>query len=308
MYIYADVFLVLNIVLNSIILVLAAWSAGIPYRVWRILTAAVFGSVYALGGLAGEYVLLYSPPVKLLVSVIIVILAFPAKSFRLLLTAIAAFYLVSLLLGGAIIGWLLFAQSGDSGLAQGIAWARPAWTHLAAGTAIVFGLAFLTFRHMAANRARRPMLFPLILSYGGRQIELTALLDTGNQLFSLPERTPVVLITERALAPLLSEAVKDYLKTTEPVDWLAHLDRCQDFHWLSRIQIIPYRAVGASSMLLGFRPDCLVVLTKAGRIETNAVVVGIYSGNLAADDTYHALLHPVVMQFANTKEGAGICA
>jgi stage II sporulation protein GA (sporulation sigma-E factor processing peptidase) len=308
MYIYADIFLALNIILNGTILVLTAWTAGMALNIWRVLGAAVLGSMYALGELTGLPGVLYTPLAKFLVSLVIVLTAFPIKSFRSLTIAVACFYLISLLLGGAVIGWLYFLQPADRWSTGEIAWGSVSWKHLAAGGAIAFLLAVLAFRRLAASLLRRQMLFRMAISYNGCRVELVSRLDTGNELYTVLERKPVILVSRQALEPLLSEEVNTYLKTIDPASWLADLDKCRDVSWLSRIQVIPYRGVGASSILLGFRPDDLKVLTKAGWRGTGVAVVGIVSARIASDDSYQALLHPAVMQCINAKEGAGICA
>lgn len=308
MYIYADVFLALNIILNGVILVLTAWTTGMTLKVWRVLAAAGVGSLYALGELTGLPGAFYSSPAKFIVSIIIVLTAFPVKSFRSLTVAVACFYLVSLLLGGAVIGWLFFLQPAERMLTGDLPWAGVSWKHLAAGGAIALLLGVITFRRLAVSMLRRQVLFRLAVGYNGRRVEMVARLDTGNELYTVPERKPVVLVSRKALAALLSEEANTYLQTTDPASWLGDLDKCRDKAWLSRIQVIPYRGVGASSILLGFRPDSLEVRTKAGWIAAGATTVGIYSARIASDDSYQALLHPAVMQCINAKEEAGICA
>ena len=43
MSVYIDVLLGINIMMNSIILILTALAAGISYKLWRVLAAAVLG-------------------------------------------------------------------------------------------------------------------------------------------------------------------------------------------------------------------------------------------------------------------------
>jgi len=308
MYIYADVFLALNIILNSAILVLTAWTAGMVLNNWRVLAAAVLGSVYAFGEVTTLAGVLYTPLAKFLASLIIVWTAFPIKSFRSLTIAVACFYFVSLLLGGAVIGWLFFLQPADYWRTGEIAWASVSWKHLAAGGTIAFLLAVFAFRRLTISMLRRQMFFRMAISYNGHRVELVSKLDTGNDLYTALERRPVILVCRQALTPLLSEEVNNYLKTTDPASWLANLDKCRDAPWLSRIQVIPYRGVGSSNILLGFRPDDLKVLTKTGWIGAGVAVVGIYSASIASDDSYQALLHPAVVQCINANEEAGICA
>jgi len=109
-YIYADIFMIFNIVLNGIILLFTALLAGVNYKLWRILFAAALGSIYALGSLLNDYSVLYTPWAKLLASLIIVLSAFPIRSVRSLAVIVSGFYIVSFLLGGAVFGWLFFSN------------------------------------------------------------------------------------------------------------------------------------------------------------------------------------------------------
>jgi stage II sporulation protein GA (sporulation sigma-E factor processing peptidase) len=303
MYVYADILLLVNTLMNGVILLLTAWAAGLGYKAWRLLAAALLGALYALGGLLPALALLYAPAAKLAAAAAIVWLAFAPRTWRAMLLATAAFYLVSLLLGGAVLGWLLLAAGPGAP-----AWPTPAWHHLAAGAALALLLTGLLWRRLLAGLTRRRLLLPLVLGYAGRRVTLTALLDTGNHLYTLGSRRPVVLVDRGPLEPLLGPPVADYLRRTPPAHWLADLDRCGDREWLARVQIIPCRSVGGGGLLLGFRPDTLTVVTATGSITADEAVVGVHDGTLSAAGAYAALLHPAVMKTIDTKEEADICA
>jgi len=303
MYVYADVLLLINTIMNGAILLLTAWAAGTAGKAWRLAAAAFLGALYALGGLLPALAPLYYPIAKLLAAAVLVRLAFGPLAWRTLLLAVAAFYLVSLLLGGAILGWLLFVSPpGGPGL--------PAvtWCHLAAGGLIALLLVGLVWRRLLTGLTRRRLLLPLVLGYAGRQIRLTALLDTGNHLYTPGGRRPVVLVAQAGLEPLLGSRVCEYLSRTPPAAWIAGLDQCPDREWLARVQIIPCRGVGGADLLLGFRPDSLTVITAAGSATADDAVVAIHSGRLSAAGAYAALLHPAILRGLDTRGEADICA
>ncbi|MDT8901669.1 sigma-E processing peptidase SpoIIGA [Anaeroselena agilis] len=304
MYVYADILLLINTIMNGLILLLTAWAAGAAFKPWRLIFAALLGALYALGGLFPGVAPLYSPAAKLAASAALVWLALGARSWRSLLFATACFYLVSLLLGGAILGWLMLAAP----VAGGVAWPAVTWRHLAVGGLLALLLFGLVWRRLLAGLTRRRLSLPVILDYAGRRIRLTALLDTGNHLYTIGGQRPVVLVERAALDQLLGNAVSGYLQRTPPASWLADLDQCGDSQWLARVHIIPCRGIGGSGLLLGFRPDSLTVITATGSITADEVVVGIHSGRLATDGSYAALLHPAVMKAIDNKEVANICA
>lgn len=303
MYVYADILLLINTVMNGLILLLTAWAAGIAGKAWRLAAAAFLGALYALGELLPALTPLYVPAAKLLAAAVLVRLAFGPRPWRSLLLAVAAFYLVSFLLGGAVLGWLLLAASPGAGH-----WAQPSWHHLVIGGFLALLLLGLVWRRLLAGLTRRRLLLPIVISYAGRQVRLTALLDTGNHLYTLGGRRPVVLVDQAGLEPLLGSRVGEYLRSTSPAAWLAGLDQCADPDWLARVQIIPCRGIGGGSLLLGFRPDSLTVIIATGSATAEDAVVGIHSGRLSAAGAYAALLHPAVLRVLDSKGEADICA
>ncbi|MBP2653081.1 MAG: sigma-E processing peptidase SpoIIGA [Firmicutes bacterium] len=308
MYIYADIILAVNVVMNSFILILTGWSAGIDYKVWRAITAAFLGGVYSLGEVTVGIALLYTPMAKALVSVIIIYIAFGKHSWRSFIVSIVWFYIIAFLIGGAVFGWLFFVGASYTTVPGNEVWITASWQHIVMGTLLVMLLFLVALRRVKADTFRRQLIYQVIVYYGGRQERLMALLDTGNRLFTATGQTPVVVVEHKAIETLLSEAAKSYLKEHLPAMWLVDMGQCHDQAWLDRVQCIPFRGVGGSSMLLGFRPDRMVVVTKKGRIETDSVVIGVYSGSIDAAGAYNALLHPGILQFGSGKEGANICA
>lgn len=301
MYVYADILLLVNTVMNSLILMFTAWAAGITYNIWRLIFAAVLGSVYALGGLAGDGSIVYSLPAKLAAAAILVAAAFGRRPWRSLMLLTGYFYIVSLLLGGAVVGWLLLA------VPAGVGWPQVSVWHLLAGTTVALALFFLVGRRFIAGLGRRRLFIPVGVSLDGREVKLTGLVDTGNSLYTMGGRRPVILIEREAVEPLLSQPLRDYLKKTRPDAWLANLEKCGDPGWLGRIQVIPCRGASGSGLLLGFRPDRLTIVTAAGEAQPDAVVA-IHAGRLDPAGGYAALLHPLAMQSIEAKEGGNICA
>ncbi|MBC8014865.1 MAG: sigma-E processing peptidase SpoIIGA, partial [Sporomusaceae bacterium] len=182
------------------------------------------------------------------------------------------------------------------------------WIHLLLGSSAGIFLIVISLRRMFACRISYNNRYTVKLEYEGRRVELTGMLDTGNGLYTVIGRKPVVLVNQYAIEPILSEQVVVFLRDNNPNVWLANLDKCMDLAWLSRIQVIPYHGIGSKSMLLAFRPDGFMVSGSFGCIETNDVVIGIYSGTLSGDGAYAVLLHPQVMNGLSKKEGVSICA
>jgi len=308
MYVYADVVFFVNIIMNGIILLLTAWITSVTYKVWRILLAATIGSFYVLVGIAPGFMSVNHMLFKFIMPLILIIVAFGIKPGRLLVFLMASFYIVAFILGGAVVGWLYFWQTTTFSGSLIVFPATLSWIHLLLGTSIGISLMIIVVRRMLPLMTRRHNLYQVRLEYEGRTVELTGMLDTGNGLYTVIGRKPAILVNRYALEPILSEQVVAFLRNNTSEMWLTNLDKCVDLAWLSRIQIIPYHAIGSRSMLLAFRPDRFMISGKVGFIDASDMVIGIYSGTFSGDGAYAVLLHPQIMNELSKKEGVSICA
>ena len=308
MYVYADVVFIVNVMMNSIILLLTAWVAGANYKLWRIFLAAIIGSCYVLVSIVPEMVIVQHSLCKLLVSLVLIVAAFGILPRRRLLLLMGFFYMVAFILGGAVVGWVYFLQTNNYFGTSNALFANLSWTHLLWGSSIGIILIIIVVRRMFPLMNCHHNLYQIKLEYAGRSVELTGMLDTGNGLYTVIGRKPAIVVNQHAIEAILSEQAVAYLRSNNSTMWLTNLDTCADAAWLSRIHVIPYHGIGSKNMLLAFRPDRFMVASKNGFIDASDIVIGIYSGTLSGDGKYAVLLHPQIMNELSKKEGASICA
>ena len=165
MYIYADVVILINIMMNSIILLLTAWIAGVNYKLWRILLAATVGSCYVLVGILPGLYIVNHVLVKVIVSLIVILVAFGIKSVHLVLLLIASFYMVAFILGGAVVGWLYFWQSSNYFGSSDIFLANLSWPHLLWGSSLGIFLILIVVRRIQPRMTRHQNLHQVKLEY-----------------------------------------------------------------------------------------------------------------------------------------------
>lgn len=306
MYIYADMVLLVNCIMNSVILVLTAHAAAISFSWKRVFLTAFLGGVYSLAGIYSEMALLYTIPGKLLASVALVLLAFGYKSIKTTLILIGIFFIVSFVLGGATLGWLYFIQTEAPQKAGNII--NLSGVNLAVGCIITVMLLLIIVKRMLSRMNQRQTFYKARIEYNGQSKEITGMLDTGNCLYSPIGRKPVVLLCWQLAIHLLGSEVALYLTSNDPKLWLENLTECKDLEWLARVEVIPCQSVGGKNLLLGFRPDSISVMTEDGTACTTEVLIGLYDGVFAGNSDCHALLHPALITGANITKEAGICA
>ncbi len=299
MHVYADVVVLINLVLNSMILFITGWVVGRKSRGYRLIIAAFLGSIYALVGVFPSLAIYYTPICKLFISAILLFIAFGKQNIRSFLLLIAIFYIVSFVFGGAVIGWIFFCE--DEFFTGKYNFSSVTIQQLISGTLLAALLLILVGRNLVSKINRKSLLYQLYVHYDHKQVKVISMLDTGNRLLTPVDKKPVLLVELEYLMPLFNDQVSDLLKAAVINQDISQINLCTDNLFVSRIQIIPYCSVGHSSLLLAFRPDFIEVVVNKNVIRTDQAVIAFYNHPFTSDQSYHALLSPGVFSLS------GIC-
>lgn len=227
MEVYADILFLLNFLVDFLLLVGTNRLSGHGMGIRRALPAGLIGGAYAVACLLPGFTFLGNTLWRLVCLAGMSTVAFGLSESGLRRGIL--FVLLSMALGGIAVG-----------LGNGGFWALV----LSAGC--VCGLCILGFR----GRVTGQRYVPVSVTVGGKTVELTALLDTGNTLRDPISGKPVLVVEESAaekLCPLTPSQL------AHPIETMASSK-------LPGLRLIPFRAVGSKAgMLLGIRPDCVRV-------------------------------------------------
>ena len=232
--IYLDLAVFLNFCVDFLLLLGTNRLAGYPPGFRRIFLAAAFGALYSGACLIRGFHFLASGLWRMVSLALLSGIAFGWNqgAFR----RCGIFLLLSAALGGVTLGF------GRTGLLLLLLCAAGVWI-----------LCVVT----SGNGVGKNQYIPVRLCYGGRNVELTALRDTGNTL-----RDPVsgeqVLVIGASPAKKLTGLSREQLK--HPLDTLTYRP-------IPGLRLIPYSSVGGSGMLLGLRlADVTVGKRKQGAV------------------------------------------
>lgn len=218
--IYADVLFLVNFGMDYLLLVFTARLLRKKSSPLRSSAAAGIGAVYALVSFFVSAKWLLHLPMKALISVFMVRLAFGRQKKREFCKSFCGFYLISLLCGG--LGFALTAFSGF-GSRLGAVYSGGVWYMKLPAyrlfLAVLLCDPLLRFVFSAARRAGQKdcEIYPLVLSRGGEKLRQNAFYDTGNFLEDGSGKG-ILLAEWMAVARLfpnvqrLSEALEQYPK------------------------------------------------------------------------------------------------
>lgn len=110
-------------------------------------------------------------------------------------------------------------------------------------------------------------LLKIIIKEGNRKVDVTALVDTGNNLFEPMTGKPVSIIEKTVAEKIINEN--------------------------SRFTFIAFKSLGKENGLLK-GVFCEYIEVNGNRY--NNQIIGIYNGKLSNDNMYHMILHPKLLE------------
>ena len=297
MTLYADLLFLVNFLMNSFVL----WIVSKVLRQkrkarWLALGSGVMALMYTL--------LLILEPLRFLnialSSVVIlaagVMVAFYPNGIKHFLRLMLAAYGITFAVGG--LGMALFYLTdlpyAIHYIAADLDGFRSAvsWQLVLVGTVISYFLIKITMRLIENQTIKRQMLMNIMVSMNEKYIFFDALVDTGHSLKEPLSQSPVIVAEFEQVQEFLPEGLKGLFSSRKEND-LASVLNGQEGTFYSRIRMIPFTSIGkASGMLIGFRPDKVMVGTETSRQD---VVIGIYNDRLTPDGRYQGLVSPEIL-------------
>lgn len=256
-YLYGDLFVILNLIMNLFLLLVMAMLRQKRCRFFRLFFLSVCNALLSLGSVYlfwGEVLPQFFAAVLQMAE--IVFLAFPSEGVWEWVKDFAVFVLLAFVSGGCI------------GVCQSLLY-RMQMPGMAASFAMVIGasgvifILFLIFRREILQQKRdQKSLLSAVVFQGDIRQEITVLYDTGNQLVSPYSGESVAVISE-TLAKALAVESKQH-----PV-------------------LIPYHSIGGEGLLKAYRIECIRL--EDGRVKKDFLAA--VSGQLCAQKRIQMILN-----------------
>ena len=298
--VYLDLFLGVNLIMNYLLLWATAKLSDLKYKVWRLLLISLLGTCYTIIVILPQFRFLNKILIHIIISMLMILGSFAPLNKKAFFKAVGYFYLITFATAGGILA--LYNLTGGSPLNSlaGILNISPdnLWLMIFASLFIIiigqFGWIFIQQKIL-------PNIFCLKIeiTFDEQVEELVALVDTGNHLQDPLTKIPVVVVELEALVDLLPVEIINLLESARQDENILFEEEIDTF-WAKRFRLIPFSSLGAENgMLIGFRPDKILIKTQEEELSTERVIVALKKGELNQNDDYQALLNPEL--FKNSK-------
>jgi len=297
MVLYADLLFLVNFIMNGFVL----WIVSKLMRNRRKARWMVFGSAIMALLYTG---LLILEPLRFLniamASVVIlsagVMTAFYPTGVKHYLRLMLASYGITFAVGGlgmalfylTDIPYAIYYIAADlDGFGRAVSWRM-----LVAGIFVSYFMIRIVVRIIEHQTIKRQMLLNVMVNMNEKYIFFDALVDTGHSLKDPLTQSPVIVAEYRQVQQFLPDGLQGLFNDGRENN-LSSLLAGQESGFYKRIRMIPFTSIGrASGMLIGFKPDKVMVGTESSR---NDVVIGIYNDRLTTDGRYQGLLSPELL-------------
>ena len=296
--VYLDVILLVNFIMDYFILWATGKLGNLPVKISRLVLGAFIGALYSIAVLLPQWSFFSSFWGKSICAFLMVLVAYPLQGIGKFIRSYIYLYVISFAMGGAVLA-AVFLFDNSPGFMQvwngvGIFYGvHYSWLIIALVVAGFLG--YGGFHYLRKGWLQEELLNTLTIYFHNDKVMVPALLDTGNQLTDPFTKNPVIVVERAALEKLFPE---DFLqKTKEDNSEISELLGSLDEIWAARIRLIPFNSVGKSNgLMIGFRPDIVVIKNKKKEIITSEVFLGLVNKPLSRGGRYRALLHPQILQ------------
>ena len=284
MTIYIDIVLIENIIMNYIILFATAIVLKIKINHIRIFIASLLGAIYSVITYMGILKLYSSIVMKILLSILIVYIAFNPQSLKKMWKNLLIFYLTSFVFGGVAFALIYILKPQDILMKNGFFLGTYPLKTVLLGAIISFLVILVAFKII-----KKDLFCDLEIKINNKIVKTTAMIDTGNCLKDPITNNPVVVIEHTLLYECIPKQILNNLDNIIGGDFEGIPQEIKETY-ISKLKLIPYSSLGKQNgILLGIKPEYVKVSTEENERIINAII-GIYNKSLTKRGEYRALI------------------
>lgn len=297
MTIYLDIVLLENFILNYIIILSTSIISKEEINFVRIVLSSFIGGIFAIVSYIIELPMFGSFVMKIIISVIMMIVAFQKYKYKSLIKILIFFYLVSFTFGGIAFMLLFFINPQNIVMNKnGFVGIYPLKVTVFAG-GIGFIIISIVTQIIKTRINRNNIICELEIFYNGKCQKIKTMLDTGNLLKEPISNADVIIVEKESLKEILNSEILDNISSILKGRWI----EAENIHSY-KLKIIPFSSLGNDNgLLIGFKPDYIKIYSEE-EIIRNDVLIGIYNGKLTKNSMYTSLIGLDILEKKNLKE------
>ena len=290
MTIYVDVVLMENLIMNYIILLATGLVLKLKIKHIRLLFGSLLGAIYSIVTYTGILKIYSNFILKIILSIIIVYIAYNPQTVKKLSKELLFFYLISFVFGGAAFALIYIVKPQDILMKNGLFLGTYPLKTIILATIIAFFIIVTAFTIIRKKLTKKDIIYKIEVKINNKLIQAEALIDTGNMLKEPITNLPVVVIEHTLLYDCIPKEILNHLEDIIGGDFEKIPEEIRN-QYISRLKLIPFSSLGKQNgMLIGIKPEYIKII-KDEQVEIKEdVIIAIYNRSFTKKGEYRALM------------------
>ena len=291
-YVYGEVVLVENFLINFIILKVTSSIMKRKTRRWQLALSALIGAVYSLMQYAHPVFTQF--PFKVMLSVLIILIGFSPIRLRDFTNHMLIFYGISLLFGGCVIGLIILGNK-SANMTLTIYGVRSTTVMIGIFIGII---TIIKIRELIVDvKLKSNSTMEICIYLHDKKLFTKGFIDTGCNVVEPLTGKPVLLAEYDTIKKILPEEFIHYYDTYDGIQDTDIESKIHNTEILKRIRFIPFNTVSTdkNEKMLGYQFDKVELGDGQKWQEVEKVCVGICKRNLCEDYAFQALINPKLL-------------
>lgn len=290
MTIYIDVIFLENLIMNAIILYATSILLKKKPKCILVIISASIGAVYSIILYITELKIYTSIISKLVLSIVMIYIAFKPISFKKMLKQLIIFYLTSFVFGGVALYLIYYLKPDDILIKNGMYAGEYALKTIMLGAIVAFIIIKISIKVIKTKMSSKDMYCKIKINLNEKQIETKAMIDTGNLVREPITNNPVIITESSLLRDVIPKEILDNLENILCGNLEKIPQQIQD-EYISKLRCIPYSSLGKENgMLVGIKANEIIVENEDAVKKTSNIIIGIYDKSLTKKGEYRALI------------------
>lgn len=287
MTVYLDIIFLENLFMNYIILLATGISLKIKIRHGLLIISSILGSIYSVFVYIQNNHNSLNIGLKILLSIFLVFIAYVPKTVKQLTKELIIFYLISFAFGGCAISLMYVVKPENIIQRNGVLIGSYPIKIVLLGGIIGFVIVGIAFKIVKNRVFAKDMICNVKIKVNKSEINVKALIDSGNMLKDPISGMPVIVIEKDKLKSVIPDVILDNL--TKILN--GEIEKDDMTEYISKFRVIPFSSLGKQNgMLLGIKVEKICLEFEEEVKIINNSVMAIYDKKLSRNENYSALV------------------
>lgn len=283
MVVYADILIVLNLIVDYFLLKISSKILNNNPRLWRMLISALIGALFSLYIFFPQSHILTELAVRVVMSAAMVLVCFGFRNLKYFLKAMGVLFIVTCLYAGVMIAlWQILKPKGMV-INNSVVYFDISPVVLI-GTTVLGYFIYIGVSKIFTSSAKFAQRCEITIFADGKSVGATAIIDTGNSITDLFGKSEIIIADRAVLLSLFGS-----------------LDITQNEALQPRFRTVPCGTVSGGDVLEGFRCDSAKINCENKTVTVKKPIVAISKTPL--NENYSAILNPKILNTIGEKNG-----